>query len=143
MITIRDYLIENYFNGKYHLTAGKLYCPECGARFAHVEAGASILPKSIHKFSPCPICGKEVEFEYAFSADFSHTEEVTTFSKALKAFFKRDSITVRKYIMHLFNIPHFIEEHSDEDMENGITRKAFWRKCICGENILLEQRRVK
>ena len=142
MQLLRQYLIAKYFSGKYNFTAGSLFCPRCGTRFADVDAGMMPIANPHVRIAPCPNCRTTVGYAYEFEADFSHAHDKYSLVSAIISLFTKDKHYIfNSYIMHLFHIPHFLENHFDMDLE-GEERKVFSRKCNCGKEIRLIQRRV-
>ena len=142
MKILKHYLMEKFFGGKYHFTAGSLYCPKCHTRFADVDTGLFPLPNPHVRVAPCPVCKTTVGYAYEFEADFSHADERIALLSALKGLFLADKrYMFNSYVMQLFGIPHFVKNHVDFDLE-GEKRKVFSRKCNCGKEIRIVQRRV-
>ena len=140
--SLRQYLMAKYFDGKYNFTAGSLHCPKCGTRFADVDAGMFPIANPHARVSPCPNCRTTIGYAYEFEADFSHGHEKYSFISAIISLFSKENKYIfNSYVMHLFRIPHFLSNHFDMDLE-GEKRKIFIRKCNCGKEIRLIQRRV-
>lgn len=146
--SIKKHINEKYFGASFHLDTGELNCPKCGIRSADVEAGLIPLPNPFEVTVQCPICGENLSYKYIFEADFSCAKDKPSLKTLISSIFHKDLAEI-KHQLRLFGIkfcgiPHYIQEHTDVERkdadENG--EKVFLRKCICGKNTILKQRRV-
>ena len=96
----------------------KLTC-DCGRSFYAMYADGRAVPKTLERTVTCPFCGKELEYKYEFDADFSH-------NKWWKFWDKK----------------HYIADHSSFN-EGSFDEEIYPRKCVCGKEVLLKQKRIK
>lgn len=91
----------------------KMFC-QCGKRFTHVYPDNTAIPRVLTITEKCPFCGALNIAKYEFDANF----------KCL--------------------VPgelHYIRDHFR--INNGNTYEEYYpRHCVCGEEVLLRQRRV-
>lgn len=75
------------------------------------------LPASLSITATCPFCGNKTDARYEWSSDF----------KCKKSY--------------MFWKKHYFSNHSSYN--EGTTEEEYYpRKCVCGEEIILKQRRV-
>lgn len=105
----------------------RMFC-QCGLRYYHMMAGDVPLSGRLEVVSTCPVeaggCGRENRAEYEFSADF-HCQ--------------KDGLMVRLFGKRK---PHYIADHFSKN-EGSMQEEIYPRRCVCGSEILLKQRRVK
>lgn len=145
--SIKSKIKRRNFSADFNMDTGELFCPKCGTRFADVVNGQFPLPTPFKVEVPCPICGTEVKYHYEFSAVFKCSENSPTIKSILSSLSTKENLKyqLRLLTMKLLGIPHYIAHHSDVERKDGDSsgEKVFLRKCICGKNILLKQRRVE
>lgn len=96
----------------------KITC-DCGKSFHAMYVDGRALPKNLTQTVVCPFCGKVIDYEYEFDADFNH-------KKWWKFWEKR----------------HYIKDHSSFN-EGTMEEEIYPRNCVCGKEILLKQKRIK
>lgn len=95
----------------------KLEC-KCGKSFHHMMTGDIALASRLRVDALCPFCGELNQAEYEFSAEFPCIKKWKFWSKK-----------------------HFIVDHFTCN-EGTLETEIFPRKCFCGKEILLKQRRI-
>ena len=99
----------------------QIECKKCHQLFWAVYVNSAALPKSIEKEVECPRCKSKNQYAYEFSGEFPCIPKRWQFWK--------------KRAHHIEN--HFSKNNLGEDI------KLFPRHCICGEEVLIMQRRLK
>ena len=94
----------------------RIFCA-CGQRFYHMLTGDVPLPKTLEITATCPFCGNENRAKYEFDANFQCRKWWRPWEK------------------------HCITAHFTKN-EGNTDNEIFPRKCNCGEEILLNQRRI-
>ena len=98
----------------------KIHCKKCGHSFHAMYVNTGALPSKLTQTVQCPFCSAETSYAYKFSAEFPCTPKRWQFWKSKM---------------------HFIADHCSFN-EGTMNPELYPRKCICGKEILLEQKRV-
>lgn len=96
----------------------KMKC-SCGMEFFAMYVDGRALPKKLERMVHCPNCGKPIVYEYEFDADFNH-----------------------KKWWQFWNKKHYITDHFALN-EGTKEEEIYPRKCVCGHEMLLKQKRIK